>query len=123
MAKKIQESKSSKQEKATRSTKEKKKWVTKKAAEGPKRLVFVDTTLYEKIQKDVENMRIVTKTMISEKYNLNFYLSVRILRDLCEKNLIRFVDGNGSLKIYQGGKMMKKDEEETIQVEETPATA
>ncbi|KAF7700706.1 40S ribosomal protein S25 [Cucumispora dikerogammari] len=109
MAKKIQESKQSKLQKATRtSKKEKKKWVPTAAQGGDKKkIVFLEREIWNKIVKDVDNMKVITKSMISEKYNLDLFLTTRVLRELCEKEKIKLLRSSGNLTVYSGGKFGK----------------
>lgn len=109
MAKKIPESKAAKEAKiAKTSSKEKKKWTTGKVKEEVTRLVCIDPDLFNKIVKDVANMKMITKTVLTEKYNINMYSSIRILRYLCENDIIGCISRNRRLGIYCGAKFVKK---------------
>lgn len=106
MAKKIQETKAAKLQKAMRtSKKEKKKWTG-----GPekvvdkKRIAFMEKELFEKISKDTESMKFITKSMISDRYNIDLFLATRVLRELTEMNKIQLLKESGKFVAYGGGK-------------------
>lgn len=109
MAKKIQESKQAKLQKAVRtSKKEKKKWVSNTGqGADKKKTTFMDRELYNKIIKESENMKIITKNMISERYNLDLFLTTRVLRELADANKIELLRSSGNLVVYGGGKYNK----------------
>lgn len=110
MAKKAPESKKSKEAKVSKtSSKEKKKWTTGKTKEDVNRLVIIDPELFKKIVKDVANMKVITKTTITERYNINLYSSIRILRYLCENEIIGCLGTGRRLSIYCGAKFVKKE--------------
>merc|ERR1711872_925810 len=105
MAKKIQESKQAKKEKALRtSKKEKKKWSsTGPAVVDKKKTTFMERELFNKIVKDSENMKIITRATISERYNIDLYLSTRVLRELASEEKIELLRSSGNLVVYGGG--------------------
>lgn len=119
MVKKVQESKASKAAKISKtSSKEKKKWTAGKQKEDVSRLAIVEPGLFQKIAKDVENMKIITKTNIVDKYNVNMYSSIRILRYLCENGVISLLNKSSRSVLYCGAKFAKKDIMEDITKQE-----
>lgn len=117
MAKKVPESKSAQAAKISKtSSKEKKRWTSGKQKEEISRLATVDGELFNKIAKDVANMKIITRTHITEKYNVNLNSSIRILRYLCESNVISLLSKSSRLQLYCGAKFAKKEiVEEVVQ--------
>ncbi|EPR80056.1 Ribosomal protein S25 [Spraguea lophii 42_110] len=104
MAKKVLESKTSKAEKISNSTKSKKKWSSGKVAEAVKRHERVEDDIFNKIVKDVKNMRILTRTTLSERYNLSLNISIKLLRFLEENQIIKLISSHRGSKIYAGSK-------------------
>lgn len=117
MAKKAPESKSAQAAKiAKSSSKEKKKWTSGKQKEEVSRLACVDKDLFNKIMKDVSNMKTITKTTLTEKYNIDLYNSIRILRFLHENEVISLIHSGNCLKIYCAAKFAPKEIVEDITV-------
>ncbi|ELA46734.1 hypothetical protein VCUG_01760 [Vavraia culicis subsp. floridensis] len=115
MAKKAPESKASKESKiAKTSSKEKKKWTTGKTKEETSRHTCVDPELFNKIVKDVANMKVITRSTLAEKYNINLYSSIRILRYLCENEVVGCVSKGRRLNIYCGSKFVRKEVVEDV---------
>merc|ERR1711974_120708 len=102
-------SEQAKKEKALRtSKKEKKKWSSSgPATTDKKKTTFMDRELYNKIIKDSENMKIITRSTISERYNIDLFLSTRILRELASAEKIELLRSSGNLVVYGGGKLNK----------------
>lgn len=120
MAKKAPESKSAQSAKISKSNAgDKKKWTTGKQKSEVSRLASVDEALGQKIAKDVANMRVITRTTIAEKYNLNLHSSIRILRFLAEEKIIKDISSGSRLKIYCGAQYAKTEiiEEVSVSVE------
>merc|ERR1711928_146826 len=110
MAKEPLEKKSAQALKIAKSSgKEKKKWTQGKQKETISRLCTVTDELLEKIQKEIVNQKIITKTNLTEKYNLNLYSSVRLLRYFEENGIINKISGGRKLNIYCGPKHFKKE--------------
>ncbi|ELQ74819.1 40S ribosomal protein S25 [Trachipleistophora hominis] len=115
MAKKAPESKASKEAKiAKSSSKEKKKWTTGKTKDEVSRQACVDPELLGKIVKDVPNMKMITRSTLVEKYNINLYSSIRVLRWLCENEIVGCVSAGRRLKVYCGSKFVKKEVVEDV---------
>lgn len=109
MVKKIQESKAAKAAKISKtSSKEKKRWTSGKQKEEISRLAIVEPDLFQKIAKDVANMKVITRTNLIDKYNINMYSSIRILRYLCESGVISLLSKSSRLVLYCGTKFAKK---------------
>lgn len=116
MVKKAPVSKSQQMAKASKtSVKEKKKWSKGKTKEAVRRLVAIDDRLLEKIIKELPT-NIITKSHLSEKYNLNGGLSQKILNYLEENNAIVAVNKSSLIKIYTRKKL--EAEEEILEVAE-----
>ncbi|KRH94264.1 40S ribosomal protein S25 [Pseudoloma neurophilia] len=110
MVKKVQESKAAKAAKISKTgSKEKKRWTSGKHKEETSRLATVEPELFQKIAKDAANMKIITRTNIVEKYNLNMSSAVRVLRYLCESEVITQLSKSRRLILYCGAKFAKKD--------------
>ncbi|KAG0418972.1 40S ribosomal protein S25, partial [Dictyocoela muelleri] len=117
MVKKAPESKASKIEKITKSqNKQKKKWSSGTVKESTKRQPTMDEELFNKIQKDILNMKIVTKAVLAERYNINLYLCTNLLSMLEQKGDIKMIKG-GQFKVYAGGKYVAPKEKIVVEVE------
>lgn len=110
MAKKAPESKAAQAAKIAKgSSKEKKKWTSGKQKDEISRLATVDADLFNKIAKDTANMKIITRTQIVDKYNLNLHAAIRVLRYLAETGNIVLLNKSRRLVFYCGAKFAKKD--------------
>merc|ERR1712080_227443 len=121
MAKKNPISKAQQKDKITKASKEKKKWTSVKTQESAQKLITLKSELFEKIKKEIQTMKVVTKNSLSEKYNLSLYLAIRLLRMFEEEKLVTFLKGDRTLKIYRGCKVEFKPvviEKEVEQVED-----
>merc|ERR1711915_267246 len=109
MAKKAPESKAAQAAKISKTSSKKKRWTTGKQKDEISRLATVDTDLFNKIVKDTANMKIITRTAMVDKYNLNMSSAIRILRYLNESGNISLLSKSSRLVLYCGSKFAKKE--------------
>merc|ERR1711953_6319 len=111
MVKKVQESKAAKLAKAqAKSNKPQKKWTSGKQKDDVSRLVSVDNELLKKIGTDLQKMKIITRTTLVEKYNINLQSAINILRFAESKGVIGCLNNTSNLKLYCAAKFMPKEE-------------
>ncbi|EJW03187.1 hypothetical protein EDEG_02440 [Edhazardia aedis USNM 41457] len=82
------------------SKKLKSKASTGKVKKAVQRSVSCDENLFKKIQKEILNNPVVTKSTVAEKYNLCVGVAQKILDHLFELGKLNLVSNHGMVKIY-----------------------
>jgi ribosomal protein S25 len=62
--------------------------------------VFIDKKMFEKIQKDLIKDKVLTPSMLVNKFHITFSLSKKIVKDLVDKGEFRIVFEKNRQSLY-----------------------
>lgn len=101
MAPKVQTTKAAKAAAAMAGGKaRKKKWNAKRVKDKAKHQVILDQALYDRIFKEAPTFKLLTVSILVDRFKINGSLARRALTALAAENLIKQVVNNSSQKVY-----------------------
>ncbi|MHA1649127.1 MAG: hypothetical protein ACTSYB_02945, partial [Candidatus Helarchaeota archaeon] len=79
-----------------------KKWgvSAKEKEEHAERDMFIEEDLIETIRKEVPKMKMITPSLVAQKFNVRISIVKKILRELAEENKIKTYIYSNRLKVY-----------------------
>lgn len=81
----------------------KKSWTKVKVKETLNNAVFLDQKTYDRIAKDLPKQLLITVAGISDRYKVNGSVSRKVIKDLCDKGIIKQVSDHHSwFTVYMG---------------------
>mmetsp|Transcript_88 Transcript_88/g.143 ORF Transcript_88/g.143 Transcript_88/m.143 type:complete len:113 (-) Transcript_88:78-416(-) len=78
----------------------KKKWSKGKVREKMANKVLFDNDTYERLQKEIPKMKLITPSALVERLKVNAALARAALKDLDERGIIKMVAHHSSQQIY-----------------------
>ena len=78
----------------------KKKWSKGKVREKAQNLVLFDQPTYDRLLAEVPKMKLVTASVLVERFKIGGALARKVIRELVNKNLIRGVYVSAKQSIY-----------------------
>ena len=78
----------------------KKKWSKGKVREKAQNLVLFDQPTYDRLLAEVPKMKLVTASVLVERFKIGGALARKVIRELVNKNLIRGVCVSAKQGIY-----------------------
>ncbi len=81
----------------------KKKWSSGKQKEKKDLAVFVTSKQLADMEKEVQKMRLVTPSIVSDRFKVNCSIARQVIRHFASKNLVRALDSQSrQLPLFSG---------------------